>query len=117
MINPDYGLITNFGKAHLEGFGSIEGVVNALFDIRMAVQNQERAILLEKVLKNWQENGAKIVITRHNYLPHSQNPERFETLYEVIYKTVDAVIHLGAYSIKEYKIRYDGLLPKTVMFF
>ena len=69
-------------------------------------------LLLEKVLKNWQENGAKIVITRHNYLPHSPNPERFETLYEVIYKTVDAVIHLGAYSIKEYKIRYDGLLPK-----
>ena len=69
-------------------------------------------LLLEKILKNWQENGVKIVITRHNYLPHSPNPERFETLYEVIYKTVDAVIHLGAYSIKEYTIRYDGLLPK-----
>ena len=27
MINPDYGLITNFWKAHLEGFGSIEGVI------------------------------------------------------------------------------------------
>ena len=69
-------------------------------------------LLLEKVLKNWQENGAKIVITRHNYLPHSTNPERFETLYEIVYKNVDAVIHLGAYSIKEYKIRYEGLLPK-----
>ncbi|MDA9310250.1 hypothetical protein N9Q33_02505 [Flavobacteriaceae bacterium] len=69
-------------------------------------------LLLEKVLKKWQENGAKIVITRHNYLPHQPSPERFEPLYEVIYKTVDAVIHLGAYSIKEYKIRYEGLLPK-----
>ena len=26
---PDAGLITNFGKAHLEGFGSLEGVIKA----------------------------------------------------------------------------------------
>lgn len=27
IVEPDYGLITNFGKAHLEGFGGIEGVI------------------------------------------------------------------------------------------
>ena len=26
---PDFGYITNFGKAHLEGFGSIEGIIKA----------------------------------------------------------------------------------------
>jgi len=69
-------------------------------------------LLLEKILKNWQENGAKIVITRHNYLPHSPNPERFETLYEVIYKNVDAVIHLGKHSEIQYLERYKNLIPE-----
>jgi len=27
IAEPDYGLITNFGKAHLEGFGGVEGVI------------------------------------------------------------------------------------------
>lgn len=39
IAHPDYGLITNFGKAHLEGFGSIEGVIKAkseLYDYLMA---------------------------------------------------------------------------------
>ena len=29
IAEPNYGLITNFGKAHLEGFGDFEGVIKA----------------------------------------------------------------------------------------
>lgn len=35
IVEPDYGIITNIGKAHLEGFGDFQGVVNtkkALYD-------------------------------------------------------------------------------------
>jgi len=35
IAKPDFGLITNIGKAHIEGFGSYQGVINAkseLFD-------------------------------------------------------------------------------------
>lgn len=41
IAQPDYGLITNFGKAHLEGFGSLEGVIKAkseLYDYLIAHQ-------------------------------------------------------------------------------
>lgn len=29
IANPNFGIITNIGKAHLEGFGSIEGIIKA----------------------------------------------------------------------------------------
>jgi UDP-N-acetylmuramoyl-tripeptide--D-alanyl-D-alanine ligase len=29
IVEPNFGYITNFGKAHLEGFGSIEGIIKA----------------------------------------------------------------------------------------
>lgn len=39
IAKPDYGYITNFGKAHLEGFGGIEGVIKGkseLYDYLIA---------------------------------------------------------------------------------
>jgi len=27
LATPDYGYVTNFGKAHLEGFGGVQGVI------------------------------------------------------------------------------------------
>ncbi len=43
ISRPDYGVITNIGKAHLEGFGSIEGVVNTkreLYDFIVSVNGK-----------------------------------------------------------------------------
>lgn len=39
IAQPDHGFITNFGKAHLEGFGGVEGVIagkRELYDFLMA---------------------------------------------------------------------------------
>ena len=36
---PDFGIITNIGRAHLEGFINIEGVINTKKELYKAVQN------------------------------------------------------------------------------
>jgi UDP-N-acetylmuramoyl-tripeptide--D-alanyl-D-alanine ligase len=59
IANPDFGYITNFGKAHLEGFGSVEGVIEAkseLYDYlknhnKFVFVNPEDKIQLEKTKK------------------------------------------------------------------
>lgn len=41
IVKPDFGYITNFGKAHLEGFGGVEGVIKGkseLYDFLKAHQ-------------------------------------------------------------------------------
>ncbi|WP_264566585.1 UDP-N-acetylmuramoyl-tripeptide--D-alanyl-D-alanine ligase [Flavobacterium sp. N3904] len=56
IAKPDYGYITNFGKAHLEGFGGVEGVIEGksemyhyLFDNnKMAFVNLEDPIQVVK---------------------------------------------------------------------
>jgi len=39
IAKPNFGFITNFGKAHLEGFGSIEGVVKAKSELYEFLRN------------------------------------------------------------------------------
>jgi UDP-N-acetylmuramoyl-tripeptide--D-alanyl-D-alanine ligase len=59
LAQPDYGYVTNFGKAHLEGFGGVEGVIEAKSEMykhlfendKMAFVNLEDKIQVEKTLK------------------------------------------------------------------
>jgi len=58
IAQPDYGLITNIGKAHLEGFGSLEAVIEAkseLYDYLLrnkgAVFYNDKNDLLRSIIK------------------------------------------------------------------
>lgn len=56
IAQPDYGYITNFGKAHLEGFGGVEGVIEGKSEMyqylakndKMVFVNLEDPIQIEK---------------------------------------------------------------------
>lgn len=46
IAQPDFGYITNFGKAHLEGFGDINGVIKAKSELYTYLrQNQKMAFV------------------------------------------------------------------------
>ena len=62
ITKPNWGYITNFGKAHLEGFGSLEGVVQAKSELYNYLRQNNQQILINgddaKQLK--QSQGAKV---------------------------------------------------------
>lgn len=45
---PDYGLVTNFGKAHLEGFGGIEGVIKGKSEMYTHLKTHGKSIFVNE---------------------------------------------------------------------
>lgn len=43
---PDYGYITNFGKAHLEGFGSLEGVIKGKTELYRHLKKRNKIVFV-----------------------------------------------------------------------
>jgi UDP-N-acetylmuramoyl-tripeptide--D-alanyl-D-alanine ligase len=59
IAKPDYGIITNIGTAHIEGFGSFDGVVKAKSELYeylkkingVAIYNDKNNLLAEKIFR------------------------------------------------------------------
>ena len=47
ITQPDYGVITNVGKAHLEGFGSLEGVLQAKTELYRYLATKDAPVFVK----------------------------------------------------------------------
>ena len=63
---------------------------------------------LKQCLEHWSKHS-KIILTRHNELPHKRKDEQFQKLYKLIYKYTSIVIHFANYSIQQFKHWYPDL--------
>jgi len=85
ITKPTHGYITNFGKAHLEGFGSTEGVIQGKSELYKSLENTKGTALInseDKLQVRLTKNQAKqqfgnkeadIVITSNNYTTKDNN--------------------------------------------
>jgi len=46
IAQPDFGYITNFGKAHLEGFGGFEGVITGKSEMYHFLKNNKKTVFV-----------------------------------------------------------------------
>ncbi|MGE6355383.1 UDP-N-acetylmuramoyl-tripeptide--D-alanyl-D-alanine ligase [Flavobacterium sp. NPDC079362] len=62
IAQPDYGYITNFGKAHLEGFGGVEGVIEGKSEMYRFLANNDKIafVNLEDPIQMEKSAGIKL---------------------------------------------------------
>lgn len=69
ISRPDYGIITNIGKAHLEGFGNIEGVIKTKNDLYLAVKQKNGKVFINsdnQLLMDLADNIDKVCYGKKN---------------------------------------------------
>ena len=115
IAQPDFGLITNIGKAHIEGFGSFEGVVKTKNELYEHLRNNGGKIfvnndntLLRELSKDLtcfsygKDNNADIkaeVVSFNPYLTIRWNDNEIKTnlIGEYNFENVLAAISIGTY--------------------
>ncbi len=60
ISKPDFGIITNIGKAHLEGFGGIEGVIKTKNDLYLFVKQHNGKLFVNSDNKLLMELSANL---------------------------------------------------------
>lgn len=72
IAQPDYGLITNIGKAHLEGFGSLTGVINAKSELYAYIDDHDGLLFVNESNPLLEKLSANIKRFTYGEAQHSQ---------------------------------------------
>lgn len=96
IANPDYGYITNFGSAHLEGFGSLAGVVKAKSELYDFLRSHNKKVFInpndEKQVAR--TNGMEAIIFEKSIKFTEANP-----FVKLSYQNVNILSNLiGSYN-------------------
>jgi UDP-N-acetylmuramoyl-tripeptide--D-alanyl-D-alanine ligase len=110
LCEPDFGYITNFGKAHLEGFGSLEGVIKGKSELytylqthhKTAFVNPNDGIQVEKTkqLKTFSFNSKELHFLEVNpfvKLSYKNQAIQSNLIGTYNYTNIAAAITIGAY--------------------
>jgi len=79
IAQPDYGYITNFGKAHLEGFGGVEGVIKGKSEMYIYLKAAKRSVFV-----NIDDEIQKTKTTDFNRITFSQKDKNVNVFIESI---------------------------------
>lgn len=69
IAEPDFGYITNFGKAHLEGFGGVEGVIKGKTELYRYLKKSDKKVFIngnDKKQLEHSENMDRIFFNKEN---------------------------------------------------
>lgn len=94
IAKPNFGYITNFGKAHLEGFGGVEGVIKGKSELYRYIQKTNGIAFINKEdpLQIKQSTGVQI----KTFAPNNAD-------YTITFKEASPYVHLD----------FDDLTIKT----
>ncbi len=96
IAEPDFGLITNIGKAHLEGFGSFEGVIQTKTEMYRFLQ----------------EKNGKCFVNANNpiLMEHSKTMDR------ITYGQATSNFLAGELAASDFQVTAKALFPKGWLF-
>jgi len=133
IAEPDYGYITNFGKAHLEGFGSLEGVIQGKTELYQFLKKHSRKIFVNandpKQLANSEgieritfgtpqsDFDIQLIDSSHHLLIEFKGTKMQSNLVGAYnFANLSAAIAIGAYfkvSIEKIKDGIEGYVPSN----